>query len=147
MVDVSPATVGHGGTITISLSGDCLQDTFFIVVHSSERTLGSITTDAAGNGSAPFALPCAVNVGRHIVTAADGIGNTGSAPLRVSPAPCQSAPGHGKHGGHNGGGPPRKHDLRVAGVEAQAGVPVGAAAVGASGLLILGLRNRRRSHF
>jgi hypothetical protein len=133
--------VGHGGTITTDLSGDCFGDTFNIVVK--DRTLGTVRTDAAGNGSGTFALPCAVNVGSHIVSATDAIGNTGSAPLRVTPAPCASAPGH-----HKGSQPPPNHhphlDLRVAGVKASAAMPAGAAAVGVAGLLILSGRKRRR---
>src|SRR5262249_15844981 len=147
-VGVSPATIGHGGTVTIRLSGDCFQDTFTIVVHSKERTLGTISTDPAGMGMKSFALPCAVNVGRHMVTASDALGNTGAAPLRVTPAPCASAPGHDK-----GRKPPPSHrphqakagsDLRIAGVNATAAMPAGAAAVGVTGLLILSGRKRRR---
>jgi hypothetical protein len=125
------------------LSGDCVKDTFSVVVHSKERTLGTIATDAGGNGSGSFALPCAVNVGTHTVIATDALGNSGSAPLRVRPAPCASAPGHKK-----GGKPPRGHhphqDMRVAGVKATAAMPAGAAAVGVAGLLILNGRKRRQ---
>jgi hypothetical protein len=150
VVDVSPGEVGHGGTISVTLSGDCLNDVFTIAVK--DRTLGAVTTNDAGTGSRSFALPCAVNVGTHTVFAVDAIGNTGSAPLRVTPAPCASAPGHGKEGG-----PPPKHhpdrpgtgsDLRVAGVKATAAMPAGAAAVGVAGLLILtSLKRRRRRDF
>jgi hypothetical protein len=145
IVGVSPPSVGHGGTISVKLSGDCFTDTFTVVVKG--RTLGNIVTDAAGTGSGTFALPCAVNVGRHMVVAVDAIGNSGSAPLAVTPAPCASAPGHAKSGGT---GPGRKRvprtnsDLRLAGVHASAGVPAGAAAVGLLGLLILGGRKRRQ---
>jgi hypothetical protein len=155
MVTVSPPSVGHGGTISVSLSGDCFTDTFSIVVKA--RTLGTIATDATGSGSGSFALPCAVNVGTHTVTAADAFGNSGSASLGVTPAPCASAPGHKK--GHrppdDGGGPPNKaghhgqksrSDVRIAGVNAEAGIPVGAAVVGAAGLVLLSYRKRRKNH-
>ena len=157
IVSVSPATVGHGGTITVELSGDCFRDTFAIVVFSSTRTLGTITTDASGHGSKRFALPCAVNVGSHTVIVVDAIGNSGAAPLRVTPGPCASAPGHQKGHGHKGDGhksvgPPHQggqhqprsgSDLRIAGVNAQAGVPAGAAALGVAGLVVLRVRKRR----
>jgi hypothetical protein len=140
VVGVSPATVGHGGTITIGLSGDCFTDIFTIDVKA--RTLGTVATNGAGSGSGSFALPCAVNVGTHAVFAVDAIGNTGSAPVQVIPAPCASAPGHDK----GGKPPPGRHlhqDVRVAGVDATAAMPAGAAAVGVAGLLILNRRKRR----
>ncbi len=157
-VTVSPASVGHGGTITVRLSGDCFSDTFAIVVFSSSRTLGDITTNAGGSGLRSFALPCAVNVGEHTVVAVDAIGNSGSAPFRVRPGPCASAPGHqkGHKPPHKGDGPPHQRghhgsksgsDVRVAGVNAEAGIPVGAAAVGIAGLVILKVRKRRRGHW
>jgi hypothetical protein len=89
-----------------------------------------------------------VNVGTHTVFAVDAKGNSASAPLTVTHAPCASAPGH-----HKGGRPPpQRHshrpgtgsDLPVAGVSATAAVPAGAAALGLAGLLILRGRKRRQ---
>jgi hypothetical protein len=156
-VSVSPSHVGHGGTITVALSGDCFDDSFSVVVHTKEKTIGTITTNHLGSGSGTFALPCGVNVGTHTVTAIDAIGNLGSAPLTVTPAPCASAPGHAKDGKppHNGkpphsskpGKPKGSSHVTVLGVNASAGIPAGAAVVGTLGLVILRNRKRPRRHF
>jgi hypothetical protein len=156
MVQVKPPNVDQGGTVTVKLSGKCFNDTFTISVTG--HTLGTVTTDAKGKGSGTFTLPCAVTPGSHTVLAVDAIGDVGSGRVRVRPASCPSSPGHQKGHGDQGGDqqgdgpahqggqhqPKSSSDLRIAGVDAQAGVPAGAAVVGVAGLLVLRMRKRRQ---
>lgn len=134
-VTINHATVGHGGTITVSVSGTCGDDTFTIVVHSNAVTLGTITTNASGSGSGNFTLPCSVNPGQHTITATDPSGNSGSAPLTVTPAACASA-GSTANGG-----------LPITGSNSALLGGIGAGAVGLGGLIVLTSRKRRQNRF
>jgi hypothetical protein len=158
MVQVKPPNVDQGGTVTVKLSGKCFNDTFSISVTG--HTLGTVTTDAKGKGSDTFTLPCAVTEGTRDVVAVDALGNSASGRVRIRFAACPPT-GHGRGHGHIGSnhdsdGPPQKggqhqpksgSDLRIAGVNAQAALPAGAAALGVAGLLVLGVRKRRRGHW
>jgi LPXTG-motif cell wall-anchored protein len=147
-VSINPSTVGHGGTITISLSGTCGDRTFTIVIHNHTVTLGTINTDAFGNGSGTFTLPCSVNVGAHTVTATDQYGNTGSSPLTVTPGPCAAAPGlAASHSSPPGLGASQSSSLPFTGTDAAGFGAVAAGIIGVGGLLVLGSRKRRRGSF
>jgi hypothetical protein len=159
MVQVKPPNVEQGGTVTVKLSGKCSNDIFTVSVMG--QTLGTVRTDARGMGSNTFALPCSVTAGTQSVFAADAVGNSDSGRVRVRSAVCPSSPGQQKgHGadpsGHRSGGSSQnasKHgssptsDLRIAGVNAQAGVSAGAAALGLAGLLVLRNRKRRQGNW
>jgi hypothetical protein len=155
MVQVKPPNVDQGGTITVKLSGRCFNDIF--TVSLMRQALGTVLTDAKGKGSNTFALPCSVTAGTRDVFAVDAVGNSDSRRVRVRSAACPSSLGRQKGrgtqaDGHQSGGPSQSggqhqsqptSDLRLAGVDTRAGVPVGAAALGVAGLVVLRVRKRR----
>jgi hypothetical protein len=131
---ISPSTVAPGGSFTLSLTGGCANDTFTVVLHSSPVTLGTITTNASGSGSAGFSVPANTAGGDHTVTAADASGNSASvaivitaAATAVTAAPAAAA----------------KHPLPFTGAQIAGLVAAGAVAIGLGGLLVLVTRRRK----
>jgi hypothetical protein len=66
-------------------------------VVAKNKPIGSVTTDANGNGSAEIVLPCRVGPGTQDLVLTDTNGATAAtASLVVTSGPCASAPGHTK---------------------------------------------------
>ncbi len=134
-ISITPNPVGLGATITITISGTCGNDTIIIVIHSTAMTLGSITTDASGNGSGTFTIPTSLPPGTHTITASDSSGNSASVNIVLTgvstgtTATTTAAP------------------LAFTGTDAAALGAVGAGALGVGGLLVLGSRKRRSNKF
>lgn len=127
---VSPSTVAPGGSITVTISGTCANETFTVTLHSTPVTLGTITTNASGAGSGTFTIPANTPAGTHTITVSDVSGNSGSATLVVTGAAGTST------------------NLPLTGTNDAIPLGViGAAAVGTGGLLVLSVRKRRRNRF
>lgn len=129
---VSPSTVSPGGSVTVTISGTCANETFTVTLHSTPVTLGTITTNASGSGSGTFTIPSNTAAGTHTITVSDVSGNSGTATLVVTGATTATTTASG---------------LPTTGTDAAALGVIGAAAVGAGGLLVLGARKRRRNRF
>jgi hypothetical protein len=133
-ITVTPNAVPPGGTITVTISGTAFNVTFTIVLASTPVTLGTVTTNAAGNGSAAFTVPVGTPPGAHTVTATENsapsvTASTGLTVLAVA-APVSAAP---------------SSTIPVTGAEVGGIIMVGAAAIGAGGFLVLAARRRRRN--
>jgi hypothetical protein len=96
-VVITPTTgTNHGGTILVSLSGECVNSTFNVVAKN--KPVGSVTTDTNGNGLAEILLPCRVGPGTQDIVITDTSGATAAtASVVVTSGPCASAPGHLKN--------------------------------------------------
>jgi LPXTG-motif cell wall-anchored protein len=133
-ITVTPNAVPPGGTITVTISGTALNVTFTIVLDSTPVTLGTITTNAAGNASAAFTVPASTPPGAHTVVATDNAdpsvsASTGLTVLAVA-APVTPTP---------------SSTIPVTGAEVGGIIMLGAAAIGAGGFLVLAARRRRRN--
>lgn len=132
-ITITPSAVGPGATITVTLSGPLFDVTFTIVLHSDPVTLGTITTNAAGNGSGVFTVPVGTTPGAHVVTATDNADPriTASAGLTVLAvtAPVAVSP---------------SGVIPVTGADVAGITIAGAVAIGAGGLLVVATRRRRR---
>jgi hypothetical protein len=86
---VSPNTdVHHGGTVTISVSGDnCSTSGYTIFIKG--KSVGSIDT-STGGGSAVFVLHCRVSPGTQTVVATAANASSLSAPLQIARGGCLS---------------------------------------------------------
>jgi hypothetical protein len=132
-ITVTPNAVLPGATITVTLGGTSFNVTFTIVLHSSPATLGTITTNAAGTGSAVMTVPVGTTPGAHVVTAtavtnSSLTASTGLTVLAVAAPVSPSSSGV----------------IPVTGAEVTGITMVGAAAIGAGGLLVLAARRRHR---
>jgi hypothetical protein len=130
---VNPDSVLAGATITITLQGTdgAANDTFTITLNSTPVTLGTITTNSAGTGSAQFTVPVGTAPGSHVITATDTddptvTASTGLTVLAPTAAVTPSAP------------------LPFTGADVAGVTAAAAAAIGLGGLLLLGARRRHR---
>jgi hypothetical protein len=115
-------------TVTVTCTGN---DTFDIVIHSPSATLGTITTNASGTGSATFTIPASLAAGSYVITATDPSGLTLSTGLTLTAtAPSTTTAG----------------PLPFTGADVATTAGIGAIAIGGGGLIVLGARRRRRSH-
>ena len=133
-ITITPNAVAPGATITVTIRGNAFDVTFTIVLHSDPVTLGTVTTNSAGTGSGVFTVPVGTTPGSHVVTATDNADPsvTASAGLTVL-AVAAAAP------------VTPSGVIPVTGAEVTGITVVGAAAIGAGGLLVLAARRRRRN--
>lgn len=131
-VSVTPPTVAAGGSVTVTLSGTCGNETFTVTLHSTPVTLGTVTTNASGSGSGTFTIPSNTTSGSHTITVSDVSGNSGSASITVT-------------GGTSGG--TTSTGLPTTGTDVGLVGGIGAAAVATGGLLVLAARKRRHNRF
>ena len=134
-ISITPSTVGLGATITITISGNCGNDTFTIVLHSSPVTLGTISTNASGSGTGSFTVPTSTSPGTHTITATDPSGNSASATITVTGAAATTATTTSSAA------------LPFTGANAAGTAAIGAGVLCVGGLLVLGARKRRQSRF
>ncbi len=113
------------GVVTVSIT--CVPNAT-IVIEIDGVTLGTITTNAAGNGSGTFTIPASLAAGNYVITATDPAGLSFSTGLALTAAAPASGP------------------LPFTGADVAMTAGVGAVAVGGGGLIVLGARRRRRSH-
>ncbi len=134
-ITIKPNPSGHGYRIVIKISGSCGHDRIVIIIHSTPMTLGTITTNASGDGSGAFNIPSSLADGAHTVIASDAQGNSDSAHIVLTGMATARAVAVPKVPGPS------------TGTDAAAVGAVAAGAVGVIGLLVLGIRKRRHHNF
>ena len=81
---ITVTVVVDGQTFTITVGGYKAGSAVEFVIHSSPKSLGTFTADAAGNVTATLQLPTDVPAGQHVLTAS-GVGPDGKPRILSSP--------------------------------------------------------------
>ena len=140
---LNPTTLPAGMSITVTLAGTGVNDNFAIVIAGVPGALGTIHTDAAGNGSATFVVPASTTTGAHTMVATDAVGCNASAPFTATAPTTGSGSGAGAGSGTAGSAGTGGNSLAFTGTDAVAATALGAGALCVGGLLVLSSRKRR----
>jgi hypothetical protein len=125
--------VPAGGRLVISGSGFPASDVITISINDPYVVLDPLETNSGGSFSTTVTIPADTPIGYHVLTGSAATGQSASATIYVEAAATASAPVSSSG------------NLPYTGTDAIRTAEVGAAAIGAGGLVVLAARRRRKS--
>lgn len=142
---VTPSNLTRGQSFTVHTRGNCGHRNFDVDIHSTSEFLGTITTDASGNGAGSFIVPTNLPSGAHSISVGDTVGDVTTTAVVITGGPYTGASSLTAAAPAAAATPAASQSLPFTGSNASTLAAAGAATIGVGGLLVLGARKRRRA--